>query len=109
MTPELDAWVTETDALPLTPLSVAVTLVEPEATPVANPELSMVATAVLAAAQAAVVVTLPVELSLYVAVAVNCCVAPVAKLAVLGVTAIDVTVSAVTVNVALPLTPLRAA
>jgi hypothetical protein len=43
---------------------VAVTLVEPEATPVANPELSMIATAVFAAAQADVVVTLPVEPSL---------------------------------------------
>jgi len=34
---------------------------------------------------------------------------PMAKLAVLGVTAMDVTAVAVTVSVALPLTPLRAA
>jgi hypothetical protein len=64
LTPALEGWVTETDALPLTPPSAAVTLVEPAATPVANPELSMVATEVFAAAQTAVVVTLPVEPSL---------------------------------------------
>ena len=39
----------------------------------------------------------------------NCCVALDAKVAGLGVTAIDVTVAAVTVSEALPVTPLCAA
>jgi len=43
-----------------------------------------------------------------VAVAVNCCVLPMAKLAVFGVTAIEVTVcdGEVTVSAEVPLTPL---
>ena len=39
----------------------------------------------------------------------NCCVAPVAKLAVLGVTAMAVIVLDVTVRAAVPLSPLRVA
>jgi hypothetical protein len=59
-------------AVPLTPLSEAVTVVEPAATPVARPAGLIVATVVVAAVQFAAAVTFAVELSLYVAVAVNC-------------------------------------
>ena len=61
---------------PLTPFSEAVIAVDPEATAVAMPPEFTVATAGVAAIQFAVEVTFAVELSLYVAVAVNCCVAP---------------------------------
>jgi hypothetical protein len=59
-------------AVPLTPLSEAVTAVEPRATAVASPFELMVATAAVATVQLAVAVTSAVELSLYVAVAENC-------------------------------------
>jgi hypothetical protein len=59
-------------AVPLTPLSEAVTAVEPGATAVASPFKLMVATAAVATVQLAVAVTSAVELSLYVAVAENC-------------------------------------
>jgi hypothetical protein len=59
-------------ALPPTPLTMAVTLVEPEASAVARPAVLMVATAGFEDTQAAVVVTSAVEPSLYVAVAANC-------------------------------------
>jgi hypothetical protein len=56
----------------------------------------------------AVEVTTAVEPSLYVAVAVNCCVAPGEMLAVLGAIEIETSVftAAPTVSVAVPLTPL---
>jgi hypothetical protein len=69
----------------------------------------MVATAVLLTLHVAVVVTTAVELSLYVAVAMNCWVFPTSKLALLGVTAMPVTVFAVTVSIAVPLCPPIAA
>ena len=56
--------VTVSVAVPLTPLRVAVTSVDPAATPVANPPDEMVATVALAVVQVAVEVTLAVELSL---------------------------------------------
>jgi hypothetical protein len=62
--------------IPLTPLSEAVIVVDPEATAVTVPLEFTVAIAGVAAAQFAVELTFAVELSLYVAVAVNCCVAP---------------------------------
>jgi hypothetical protein len=79
-------------AIPLMPFSAAVTVVEPAATAEASPDELIVAIAVFAAVQLAVVVTFAVEPSLYVAVAVNCSVAPTAMLAVLGdaVTAVRV-------------------
>jgi hypothetical protein len=46
---------------------------------------------VLELVHAAVDVTFAVEPSVYVAIAVNCCVAPAAMLAVAGVTAMEVT------------------
>jgi hypothetical protein len=57
---------------------------EPAATAVAIPAELIVATAAFTEFQLAVVLTSPVESSLYVAVAVNCWVAPKAMLAVLG-------------------------
>ncbi|MGA8273270.1 MAG: hypothetical protein WB919_17030 [Candidatus Sulfotelmatobacter sp.] len=98
-------------ALPLSPINDAVTAVEPVATAVARPVEFTVATAVFAAVQLAVELTFPVEPSLYVAVAENCCVAPTETLALAGVTAMDVTVFATadTVKVEFPLTPLSEA
>jgi hypothetical protein len=56
--------VTVNAVVPVTPLSDAVTLVEPAATPVASPVELMVAIAVLAIAHVTVVLTFAVELSL---------------------------------------------
>ena len=102
------AAVTVSDVLPVIPLSEAVTIVEPAAAPVTRPLGFTVATAGAATVQTAVELTLAFEPSLYVAVAVNCCVAPTAMLALEGAIAIDmsVTVGAMTVSDALPLIPL---
>ena len=94
--------VTVNVAVPLTPLRVAVTALEPAATAVAIPDELIVATAVFADVQLAVALTFAVEASLYVAVAVNCVVAPTAKLTVLGDGEIDVTVFCGVVNTELP-------
>jgi hypothetical protein len=59
-------------AVPLTPPSEAVTVVEPAATPAARPVELIVATVVVATVQLAVAVAFAVEPSVYVAVAVNC-------------------------------------
>jgi hypothetical protein len=91
--------VTVNGAVPLTPLCEAVTVVDPEAIAVASPELLIDATVVFVTAQLAVEVTSFVDPSLYVAVAVNCCVAPIAKLVGLGVIERAVTVFAPTVTV----------
>jgi hypothetical protein len=101
----------ETSAAGLT-VSVAVPLIEPEEavivdvptlTLVARPPAAIVATEVVDEPQVAVLVRFCVLPSLYVPVAVNCWVVPLAIDAVLGVTAIEVSTGAVTVNVADPL------
>jgi hypothetical protein len=69
---------------PVTPLSEAATVVEPEATAVTSPVELIVATAGAATVQLAVAVTSPVEPSLYFAVALNCCVAPIPTLVLDG-------------------------
>src|SRR5579859_7619029 len=100
--------VTVSVAVPVTPLTVAVIGVVPAATPVARPAALTVATVGFALAQIAVAVMLAVVPSLYVAVAVNCCVAPTWTLAVTGITAIEVKLGAAgggTVNIAVPVTP----
>ena len=99
--------VTVRAAVPLTPLREAVIVAVPAATPVARPAAFTVAVATLELVQVAVDVTFAVELSLYVAVAVNCCVAPAERLGAEGVRAMDVTVAAeaVTVRVAVALMP----
>ena len=56
--------VTVSAADPLTPLTVAVIVVEPAATPVASPPAPMVAVAALEEVHVAVVVTFPVDPSL---------------------------------------------
>ena len=69
---------------------VAVICVVPAATPVANPvAVPIVANAVFDDFHVTLVVMFFVELSLYVPVAVNCCVAPAAMEGEAGVTAID--------------------
>jgi hypothetical protein len=86
-------------------------VVDPAAAAVARPAAVMVAVAVLELVQAAVEVTFAVDPSLYVAVAVNCCVAPAAMLGAAGVTAMEESdfTAAITVNVAVPLMPLTVA
>lgn len=79
-------------ALPMVPLSEAVTLVDPAATPVNRPLALIVAIDELPTAQFTVEVTLAVEPSLYFAVAVNCWVAPMEMLTVAGDTDTDVNV-----------------
>jgi hypothetical protein len=79
-------------ALPLMPLSVAVTLVEPPAIAVPKPAAFTVATVASAVFQVAVFVTSAVVLSTYFAVAVYCCVFPIARLTLAGVTETAVTV-----------------
>jgi hypothetical protein len=102
---------TVSEAAPLTPLTVAVMVTLPTATAVASPEELIVATEVFDDVQAADALTLAVVPLLYVAVAVYCCVAPAAMLAVAGVTARTVIVggAAVTVTAAVALTPSSAA
>jgi hypothetical protein len=81
---------------------VAVICVVPAATPVASPVAApIVAKPVFDDFQVTLAVMFFVELSLYVPVAVNCCVAPAAMEGVAGVTAIDCSVAAaLTVSVA---------
>ena len=89
--------------LPLTVPELAVMVVVPTATAVARPPAAMVAAAGVDDVQVTEAVMSCVELSAYVAVAVNCCVRPAGTLGVAGVTAIET--SAGTVSVVLPLTP----
>ena len=78
-------------AVPLSAPMVAVTVVEPAATAVAIPAAVMVATLPFASVQVAEEVTSAVVPSLYVAVAVNCWVAPTARSAVAGEAEIELT------------------
>lgn len=79
-------------AVPLMPSTVAVSVVAPEATPVARPALLMVATAVAELVQVTAEVTLLVEPSLKVAIAAYCWVAPGARVSIEGVMAMEVMV-----------------
>jgi hypothetical protein len=79
---------------------VAVTLVEPVASVVANPELLMLATEGVAEFHVALLVRSAVVESLYVPVAVNCWVNPLTIDGFVGTTAIDTNVAGATVNVA---------
>ena len=80
----------------------------PAATAVARPALLIVAVAGVTDVHVAEFVRFCVLLSLYVPVAVNCCVAPLAIEGVAGVTAIDTSVAAVTVKTVEPLIAARA-
>ena len=82
------------------PDRLAVILVVPVATDVANPVFApIVATLGVAETQVAVVVMFWVEPSLYVPMAINCWVNPFAMHGLAGVTAIDANAEPVTVNV----------
>lgn len=98
-------------ACAVNPLAEAVIVVEPAPTAVARPDALMVATVVLDEDHVMPVVSGAVVPLLYVAVTLNCWVAPAVAVADGGVTAMAVTVAAaaVTVSVFVPLTPLIAA
>ena len=98
-------------ALPLCPLNVAEIVALPDELPVARPADLIDDTVALVEAHVADAVTSPVEPLLYVAVAVNCCVAPEVMLAVAGETEIAVTVgvAVVTVSVAVAVNPFAVA
>ena len=100
--------VTVSDEVPLIPPMAAVITLEPVATAVARPLELMVATDVVAEVQVTVELTFPVEPSLYLAVALNCWVAPIATLGLAGDTVMELKEGA-TVSVALPLIPLTVA
>src|SRR6266508_3077352 len=91
--------------LPVTALRVAEIVVVPDAeeAAVARPVALMVATVGFEDAQVTWLVRFRVLPSVYVPVAVNCCVSPVKLLGFAGVTAIDT--SWMTLSVVLPLTP----
>src|ERR1700735_1146437 len=81
----------------------ALMVLVPAATPVANPPVVIVATLVVPELHVTELVKFCVELSEKVPVAVNCCVAALAIEGFAGVTAIDTSVTAVTVSVVEPL------
>jgi hypothetical protein len=77
-------------------------VVDPRPTAVASPAVLIVATAAAEELHVAVLVRFCVLASVYVPVAVNCWVLPLAIDPFAGVTAIDTSVAAVTVSVVLP-------
>src|SRR5215510_1342307 len=91
---------------PETAPDVAVIVVGPRALAVARPSdppaFEIVATAVSEDDQVTAVVRSCVVASVYVPVAANCCVVPLAMLGLAGVTPIDTRVAAVTVSVVEP-------
>jgi hypothetical protein len=94
----------------VTPLNAAVICEVPTPAPVARPAVVIVATVVVPDTHVAWLVRSCVLVSVYVPVAVNCFVVPFAIDGPTGVTAIDTSVAAVTVNVSGGLvTPLNAA
>jgi hypothetical protein len=101
--------VTVNRVVPLTAPKVALIVLVPVPTPVANPPELIVAVPVVPEAQVTVAVRFWVLLSLKVPVATNCWVAPLAIDGFVGVTAIEFSVAAVTVNTVLPLTAPRVA
>ena len=98
------AAVTVNNVEPTTDPNVALMVLVPIAAAVAKPPLAMVAVAVVPDAQVTEAVTFFVLLSVYVPVAVNCCVRPLAIDGLAGVTAMDCSVAAVTVNTVEPAT-----
>jgi hypothetical protein len=90
--------------LPVMLPEVAEIVVVPAATVVARPPAAMSAVAVLDEAHVAEAVRFCVEPSVYVPVAVNCCVSPLATLGVAGVTAMETSAAGCTVSVVLPVT-----
>jgi len=83
----------------VTPFSDAVICEVPTAIPLAKPAELIVATLVVPELHVTLAVKFCVLLSVYVPVAVNCCVVPFAIVGLAGVTAIDTTVAGSTVSV----------
>ena len=81
----------------------------PVPTALAKPVLLMVATEVFEELQVAVLVRFCVLPSLYVPMAVNCCIVPLGIEVLAGVTAIEERTGGVTVNVVEPVTEPEAA
>lgn len=101
--------VTVAVVLPFTLFIVAEIVVVPAPCPVARPPDEIVATEVFDEFHVTLDVTFAVVLLEYVAVAVNCCVDPIAKLGSEGVTVMAVSEDATTVSVAVPAFPLSVA
>jgi hypothetical protein len=101
--------VTVAVVLPVTLFNVAEIVVVPPPCPAAKPPAEIVATEVFDEFQVALDVTFAVVLLAYVAVAVNCCVDPLAKLGSEGVTAMEINMDATTVKDVLPVFPLSVA
>lgn len=94
----------------MTDPDVAVIVTDPTPVVVASPPTDMLAAPVpLVRLQVTVLVTSAVEASLYVAVAVNCCVSPSAKLALPGVTAMETNDAVAIESVVVPETLPRVA
>jgi hypothetical protein len=98
------AGITVSVVFPDTLPEVAEIVVVPVARVVARPPAATVAAAAFVEAQVAVVVRSCVEASVYVPVAVNCCLSPLATLGVAGVTAMETSAAALTVSVVFPVT-----
>ena len=96
------AAVTVSVVLPTMPPLVAEIVLVPAFSADARPALVIVAVVSVPDAHVTLPVKFCVELSLYVPVAVNCCVLPAATDGSAGVTAMDTSVAAVTVSVVLP-------
>ncbi len=101
--------VTVNNVEPLTDPDVAAMVDDPTAAPLARPEPEIVAAVMFVDDHATVVVRFFVLPSLYVPVAVNCCVAPKVMEGFMGVTAIETKLGATTVNVAEPVIELDVA
>ena len=78
-----------TSAGEVTPVKLAVILLVPVPTPVANPAALIVATVVVPEFHVTWLVMFAVVVSLYVPVAVNCCVLPLEIEGLIGVMAMD--------------------
>ena len=96
------AGVTVNVAMPLTPSSVAVIVEKPTASVEARPVTEMVAMVVFDDVQATESVMSCVEPSVYVPVASNCWVRPLAMLGLAGVSVMRSSTAAVTVSVVVP-------
>lgn len=109
---EIDSSITEVTVSlvdPVMPLIEAEMVAVPALTAVARPALEMVATETVSEAQVTWLVMSCVELSVKVAVAVNCSVVPAAMEGLAGVTAMDCRAAGVTVTLVDPvMLPLAA-
>ena len=103
------AGVTVSSVEPATDPDIALMLAVPVPTPLESPVLLIVATETVSDDHVAVVVRSCVLPSLYVPVAVNCCVVFSAIEGRAGVTAIETRVAVVTVSTVDPVTPLEIA